>query len=272
MKSADADHRGLDHYRAYGYIPTELEEESVTKTLEYAFDDWAIAAMAMGMREESQGDSVLEELQVRFNHRAERWRKLLDSQTRFMRGKSAGGVWAEPFDPRRSDHREGTDYTEGNAWQHTWFVPHDIRGLILAMGGEEPFLAKLDSLFDMDSEITGEAPSADISGLIGQYAHGNEPSHHIAYMYNYAGQPWQTANRVREILRTQYDDTPFGLSGNEDCGQMTAWYVLSALGIYPVNPAQGAWVLGTPLFPETVIDLGRGKRFPAEYLPGRTLI
>ena len=130
-----------------------------------------------------------------------------------------------------------------------------------AMGGETAFLAKLDSLFSLDTIITGENISSDISGLIGQYAHGNEPSHHIAYLYNYAGKPWKTADRVREILTTQYDDTPFGLSGNEDCGQMTAWYVLSALGIYPVNPAEAAWVIGSPLFPETILDLGGGKSF-----------
>lgn len=253
VKSAREDHRGLEFYKSYGYIPTELEVESVTKTLEYAFDDWAIASMA--------ADLGHPELAQEFRDRAEGWRHLLDPETRFMRGKTVEGVWAEPFDPRRSDHREGTDYTEGNAWQHSWFVPHDVAGLMEAMGGETAFLAKLDSLFSLDTIITGENVSSDISGLIGQYAHGNEPSHHIAYLYNYAGKPWKTADRVREILATQYDDTPFGLSGNEDCGQMTAWYVLSALGIYPVNPAEAAWVIGSPLFPETVIDLGGGKRF-----------
>jgi predicted alpha-1,2-mannosidase len=253
VKSAREDHRGLEFYKRYGYIPTESEVESVTKTLEYAFDDWATAALA--------GELGHPELAAEFTVRSEGWRHLFDPGTRFMRGRTARGAWATPFDPRRSDHREGTDYTEGNAWQHSWFVPHDVAGLIQAMGGEHAFLAKLDSLFEMDTTVTGENVSADISGLIGQYAHGNEPSHHIAYLYNYARAPWKTADRVREILATQYDDTPFGLSGNEDCGQMTAWYVLSALGIYPVNPAEGAWVLGSPLFPEAVIDLGNGKTF-----------
>jgi predicted alpha-1,2-mannosidase len=253
VKSATADHRGLEHYKAFGYIPTELEVESVTKTLEYAFDDWALAAMALELGEENLHRHYLE--------RSEGWRHVFDPETRFMRGRTADGQWAEPFDPRRSDHREGTDYTEGNAWQHSWFVPHDVRGLMEAMGGEERFLAKLDSLFELDTIITGENVSADITGLIGQYAHGNEPSHHIAYLYNYAGRPWKTADRVREILATQYDDTPFGLSGNEDCGQMSAWYVLSALGIYPVNPAEGTWVVGSPLFPEATLDLGEGRRF-----------
>jgi predicted alpha-1,2-mannosidase len=253
VKSATADHRGLEHYKAFGYIPTELEVESVTKTLEYAFDDWALAALALELGEE--------ELHRHYLERSEGWRHVFDPETRFMRGKTADGRWAEPFDPRRSDHREGTDYTEGNAWQHSWFVPHDVLGLMEAMGGEEPFLAKLDSLFELDTIITGDNVSADITGLIGQYAHGNEPSHHIAYLYNYVGRPWKTAERVREILATQYDDTPFGLSGNEDCGQMSAWYVLSALGIYPVNPAEGTWVLGSPLFPEASLDLGGGRRF-----------
>jgi len=251
VKSARQDNRGLAHYKTFGYIPTELEVESVTKTLEYAFDDWAIASMA--------ADLGHEELAEEFRNRARGWQHLLDPDTRFMRGKTAEGRWAEPFDPRRSDHREGTDYTEGNAWQHSWFVPHDVAGLMEAMGGREAFLAKLDSLFTLDTIITGENVSADISGLIGQYAHGNEPSHHIAYLYNYAGQPWKTADRVRQILNTQYDDTPFGLSGNEDCGQMTAWYVLSALGLYPVNPAEGTWVIGSPIFPQAVVDLGRGQ-------------
>jgi len=275
VKSADADPRGLEHYKEYGYIPTELEVESVTKTLEYAYDDWAIASMAEEMLKErarsvsetgtpdgaTLSSAALEEIQLRFSHRAQRWGHLLDPDTRFMRGKTAEGQWAEPFDPRRSDHREGTDYTEGNAWQHTWFVPHDVRGLIEGMGGEDTFLTKLDSLFEMDSVITGENVSSDISGLIGQYAHGNEPSHHIAYLYNYAGQPWKTADRVREILRTQYDDTPFGLSGNEDCGQMTAWAVLSTLGLYQVNPADGNWVLGSPQFPEATLEVGGGRTF-----------
>jgi len=253
VKSAREDHRGLEFYKAYGYIPTELEGESVTKTLEYAYDDWAIASMAEDMDHP--------ELAAEFRERSQGWRHLLDPETRFMRGKTADGEWATPFDPRRSDHREGADYTEGNAWQHSWFVPHDVAGLMEAMGGKESFLAKLDSLFEIDTIVTGENVSADISGLIGQYAHGNEPSHHIAYLYNYAGAPWKTADRVREILATQYDDTPFGLSGNEDCGQMTAWYVLSALGIYPVNPAEAGWVIGSPIFPEAVIDLGGRRSF-----------
>jgi mannosidase alpha-like ER degradation enhancer 2 len=252
-KSAMAEHRGLDSYREYGYVPAELERESVTKTLEYAFDDWAIAAMAREL-----GD---EETHERFRERATWWRNVFDPETSFMRGRTAEGEWRKPFDPLLANHRIHTDYTEGNAWQHLWFVPHDVAGLMEAMGGEEAFLRKLDSLFTMESTLHGDRVSPDISGMIGQYAHGNEPSHHIPYLYNYVGRPGRTADRVRQIMATLYDDTPFGLSGNEDCGQMTAWYVLSALGVYPVNPAQPAWVLGSPLFPEAVIDLGNGRSF-----------
>ncbi len=245
--------RGVGAYVAYGFVPSDLEVESVTKTLELAFDDWAVASMALDLGEE--------EVFWEFQKRSLQWRNVFDPQTRFMRGRTSRGEWTQPFDPRRSDHREGTDYTEGNAWQHTWFVPHDVRGLIAAMGGDGPFLAKLDSLFELDTLVTGERPSPDISGMIGQYAHGNEPSHHIAYLYNFAGAPWKTADRVRTILTTQYRAAPDGLSGNEDCGQMSAWYIFSALGFYPVNPAAGVYVIGTPLFPEAVLDLGGGRTF-----------
>ncbi len=253
IHSARTRHRGLEFYQDYGYIPAELERESVTKTLEYAFDDWAIGAMA--------ADLGHTELAEEFRERAGAWRHLLDPETRFMRGRMADGSWREPFDPFLANHRIHTDYTEGNAWQHAWFVPHDVAGLMEGMGGEEAFLAKLDSLFEIESTLTGDRVSPDITGMIGQYAHGNEPSHHIAYLYNYAGRPWRTADRVREILSTQYNATPFGLSGNEDCGQMTAWYVLSALGIYPGNPAEAAWVLGSPIFDEAVLELGGGRTF-----------
>jgi predicted alpha-1,2-mannosidase len=165
-----------------------------------------------------------------------------------MRGRLADGNWVEPFDPLRSSHREDTDYTEGNAWQHSWFVPHDVAALVEGMGGDSAFVARLDHLFDQDTVVTGENVSADISGLIGQYAHGNEPSHHIAYLYSWAGRPDRTADRVRQILATQYRAAPDGLAGNEDCGQMSAWYVFGALGFYPVDPASGVYVLGVPQF------------------------
>lgn len=250
------DIRGVNFYKEYGYIPSDLEVESVTKNLEYAYDDWCIAQMAQ--------DLGYEEDYRYFMERAASYRQLFDADTGFMRGKMADGSWRAPFDPRRSEHRVNTDYTEGNAWQHSWFVPHDVAGLIDLHGGPAPFVRKLDSLFLISSEITGEHTSADISGLIGQYAHGNEPSHHIAYLYNYAGQPWKTQETVHEILTTQYDATPAGLCGNEDCGQMSAWYVFSALGFYPVNPAEGVYQLGSPLFESAEMQLPGDRIFRIE--------
>lgn len=252
-ESAMQDHRGLRFYKQYGYIPSELEVESVTKTLEYAYDDWAIASLA-----EQLGDAATAE---RFWERARGYRLVFDSTTGFMRGRRADGDWVTPFDPIRSSHAVNTDYTEGNAWQHSWFVPHDARGLIELMGGDAAFIAKLDSLFSLDTALTGENVSPDISGMIGQYAHGNEPSHHIAYLYAYAGAPWKTQERVRRILETMYRAAPDGLAGNEDCGQMSAWYVLSALGLYPVNPAEALYVIGSPLFEEASIELANGATF-----------
>ncbi len=254
--SAMQDIRGVQYLKEYGYVPSELEVESVTKTLEYAYDDWCIAQVARALGKEEDHNYFME--------RAGAYQKLFDAETGFMRGRLADGSWREPFDPKHSSHRVHTDYTEGNAWQHSWFVPHDVRGLIELMGGDEPFVRKLDELFSEDSNITGENVSADITGLIGQYAHGNEPSHHIAYLYAYAGAHWKTQNRVRDILFSQYNDQPDGLCGNEDCGQMSAWYVFSALGFYPVNPAEGVYVIGCPVFETATIRLGGGKTFTVE--------
>lgn len=179
-----------------------------------------------------------------------------------MRGKATDGhSWNTPFDPKFSNHRENTDYTEGNAWQHSWFVLHEPERLIDLHGGRENFTSKLEQLFTESSEITGDNVSADISGLIGQYAHGNEPSHHIAYLFNKAGKPWRTQYWVRHILKTQYNTKPDGLSGNEDAGQMSAWYVFSSLGLYPFNPAAAQYEITSPLFEETTINLGKGKQF-----------
>jgi len=183
----------------------------------------------------------------------------------FMRGKNAAGTaWHEPFDPKFSAHRVHADYTEGNAWQHSWFVPHDVEKLIQLYGDEKTFVTKLEQLFTESSEITGDNVSVDISGLIGQYAHGNEPSHHIAYMFNKANAPWKTQYWVNQILKTQYNTTPNGLSGNEDCGQMSAWYVFSALGIYPMNPASGEYQIGSPIFEKSVIKIKKGVDFVIE--------
>ncbi len=251
------DERGLNYYKKFGYIPYNLMDESVTITLEYAFNDWCVAQMAKALGKDDDYQY--------FTDRSKAYKHLFDTETGFMRGKSEDGLsWNEPFDPKHSNHRVHTDYTEGNAWQHSWFVPHDVGNFITLSGGEDSFTERLEQLFTESSEITGDFISADISGLIGQYAHGNEPSHHIAYMFNHANKPWRTQYWVRQILNTQYNTTPNGLSGNEDCGQMSAWYVLSAIGIYPMNPASGYYEIGSPIFEKTKINLPNGNTFNIE--------
>ena len=204
-----------------------------------------------------------------FLNRSKAYQQLFDKKSGFMRGKSVDGKsWNAPFDPKHSNHREQTDYTEGNAWQHSWFVPQAVDDLIAIHGGNEIFTSRLEKLFTESSEITGDNVSADITGLIGQYAHGNEPSHHIAYMFNHANQPWRTQYWARHIMDTQYNTTPNGLSGNEDCGQMSAWYVLSSIGLYPMNPASGEYEIGSPIFEKSTIKLPENKTFmiEAEYV------
>jgi predicted alpha-1,2-mannosidase len=251
------DERGLNFYKQYGYIPYNLLDESVTITLEYAYDDWCVAQMAKALGKNADYEFFLK--------RSQAYQYLFDPKTGFMRGKSDDGKsWNEPFDPKHSNHREHTDYTEGNAWQHSWFVPQNVDNLISIHDGNETFTKRLEQLFTESSEITGNNVSADISGLIGQYAHGNEPSHHIAYMFNHAGQPWRTQYWVRHILDTQYNTTPNGLSGNEDCGQMSAWYVFSSMGLYPMNPASGEYEIGSPIFEKATINLEGGKTFVIE--------
>lgn len=248
------DERGLINYKKYGYIPYTLIDESVTITLEYAYNDWCVAEMAKALGKDDDYQFFL--------NRSKAYAYLFDNETGFMRGKSEDGKsWNEPFDPKHSNHREQTDYTEGNAWQHSWFVPHAVTDLIGLHGGNETFTKRLEQLFTESSEITGDNISADITGLIGQYAHGNEPSHHIAYMFNHANQPWRTQYWARHIMDTQYNTTPNGLSGNEDCGQMSAWYVLSSVGLYPMNPASGDYEIGTPIFEKSTINLPNGKTF-----------
>lgn len=248
------DERGLINYKKYGYIPYTLIDESVTITLEYAYNDWCVAEMAKALGKDDDYQFFL--------NRSKTYAYLFDNETGFMRGKSEDGKsWNEPFDPKHSNHREQTDYTEGNAWQHSWFVPHAVTDLIGLHGGNETFTKRLEQLFTESSEITGDNISADITGLIGQYAHGNEPSHHIAYMFNHANQPWRTQYWARHIMDTQYNTTPNGLSGNEDCGQMSAWYVLSSVGLYPMNPASGDYEIGTPIFEKSTINLPNGKTF-----------
>ena len=252
--SAMQDIRATDHYREYGFIPYDKAGQSVTRTLEYAYDDWCIAQMAKAL--DKQADFDL------FMQRSRSYRPVFDAKTGFMRAKMADGSWKVPFDPQYSSHDFAiAEYTEGNAWQHSWFVPHAVEDLIALHGGNEKFITKLDSLFSISSEIRGDNASVDISGLIGQYAHGNEPSHHIAYLYNFADAHYKTQERVRHIMTSQYNDTPHGLCGNEDCGQMSAWYVFSALGMYPVNPADGKYHFGSPIFDEAEIMHHNGSSF-----------
>lgn len=243
---------GLENYKKYGYVPCDMEMESVARTLEYAFDDWAIARFASL----TNHPDICKE----FRARSLNYKNVIDPVTLLARGKTKDGLWRTPFYPLRSEHRSD-DYCEGNAWQWTFFVPHDIDGLSKLMGGKEVLASRLDSLFTMDSSLEGETVSGDISGLIGQYAHGNEPGHHTIYMYNEVGQPYKTQKYVNEVLTTLYDTTPTGICGNEDTGQMSAWYVFSSLGFYPMDPVSGRYELGAPLFDRAVINLSSGRQF-----------
>lgn len=241
-----------EHYTKYGYFPTDLTEaESVSSTLESVYDDYAAADMAKRMGKEEEA--------AYFAKRADYYKNLFDPSTKFMRPKKADGTWKSPLNPSQVGHSEsiGGDYTEGNAWQYTWHVQHDVPGLIALFGGEEAFLQKLDSVFTVKLETT----QADVTGLIGQYAHGNEPSHHVAYLYTLAGRPERTQELIRQIFDTQYLPKPNGLCGNDDCGQMSAWYMFSAMGFYPVNPVSGEYVFGAPQFPKFTLHLADGKTF-----------
>jgi predicted alpha-1,2-mannosidase len=260
MKRAMVDNwRGLEYYRKQHFIPADLEEESVSKTFEYCYNDWAIAHVAKKLGRDDDAQMLLD--------RSLYYRNYFDAGTGFMRPKFADGTWTDsnegkgtiPFNPIALGHNpKFRDYTESNAWQTTFATQHDPAGLIDMFGGREQFVAKLDGLFAAPSTLPADAPP-DIAGLVGQYAHGNEPSHHIAYLYVYAGQPWKTQARVRSLMETMYADQPDGLEGNEDVGQMSAWYVLSALGFYPVDAVSGNYILGSPLFEHAVVNLGNGK-------------
>ncbi len=233
-----------------GYIPCDLEYESVAKGLEYAYDDWCISLLA-----EAAGDTAGV---ARYAELGNAYKQYFDPSVRFMRGNDSKGNWRTPFSPRSSNHR-ADDYCEGTAWQWTWYVPQDVDGLISLMGGEDAFAGKLDSLFTADSSLEGDLVSSDISGLIGQYAHGNEPSHHIIYLYNYANQPWKAQELVDKVLKEQYRADIDGLSGNEDCGQMSAWYILSSLGFYQVAPGRPVYSIGRPWFEHAEVRLPNGK-------------
>ena len=251
-KSAMLDERGLKYMKEYGYIPYDKgESEGLSKAMEYAIADWSIAQVAQSMGKTEDYEYFLK--------RSKAYTHYFDKSTGFMRGLSSDGKFRTPFNPFESVHRDN-DYTEGNAWQYTWLVPHDVKGLVDLFGSKEAFVQKLDSLFVVEGSL-GEHASPDISGLIGQYAHGNEPSHHVLYLYPYVGQPWKTADKVRQVMKELYFDKPAGLSGNEDVGQMSAWYVLSALGFYQVEPAGGKYVFGSPIVDEAIIKVKDGKEF-----------
>lgn len=255
--SAMRDVLGLEAYKKNGFISMDDEHESVSKTLEYAYDDWCIAQMAQLLNKQ-------EDYQY-FIKRSQNWKNLFDWETGFMRPKKNGG-WDKPFDPREVNN----NFTEGNSWHYSFFVPHDIYGMIEAYGGPEKFEAKLDEMFNSESKTTGRE-QADVTGLIGQYAHGNEPSHHMAYLYNYVGKPEKTKEKAHYILTEFYKNTPDGLIGNEDCGQMSAWYVLSAMGIYAVTPGMEKWESIEPIFDEIKIKDERGKNlvnYKKEYVNG----
>ncbi len=242
--------RGNGLRQKYGYIPFDLfGNESVAYDMEYALADWAIAQAA-----EAMGDSINKEY---FENRSHSYRNYFDASTGFMRGKDSKGNWRDPFNEFNTSHRVN-DYCEGNAWQYTWLVPHDVEGLRDCFGSKERMISRLDSLFTVSSELQGTDISPDVSGFIGQYAHGNEPGHHTAYLYTMLGYPEKTADLVREICSTMYTTEVDGLSGNEDVGQMSAWYILSAIGMYEVEPGSGRYWFGTPLFEEVEIDVPGG--------------
>lgn len=241
----------LKDYMKLGYVPIDKEPEGASKTLEYAYDDWTIARMAEAMGRKKVAD--------RFYKRAGNWRNVFDKKTGFVRARKSDGGFRTPFDPARAGYN--TDYTEGNAWEYSWYEPQDIGGLIHALGGERKLIAKLNQVFDTQVDPREFANVEDISGLIGYYAQGNEPSQHIAYLYDYAGAPWMTQKRLTEIVTTQYHAGPKGLPGNDDCGQMSAWLIFTALGFYPVTPASNQYVIGRPFVKRAALHLPNGKTF-----------
>ena len=247
LHSADQNHLGLDSYKNNGFIAANDEPESVSKTLEYAYDDWCIAQMAK--------DLGNEEDYLRFIERAQSYKNIFDPNTGFMRAKM-NHSWFEPFNPAEVNF----NYTEANSWQYSFYVPQDVKGFYEYLGGKDKLEAKLDELFTTSSKAVGRH-QVDITGLIGQYAHGNEPSHHMAYLYNYINKPWKSQERVAQILSEMYSNTPDGLSGNEDCGQMSSWYVLSAMGIYSVTPGLDYYTIGSPRLNKAIINLENGNQF-----------
>jgi predicted alpha-1,2-mannosidase len=255
-RATEDDYRGLGYYRKMGFIPCDLEDEAVSKTLEYAYDDWAMAQLARAAGAEDDRKLLLQ--------RSRNYKNVFDPSITFMRGRMADKSWANPFDPRGMGHsKKWRDFTESNSRQATFLNQHDLYEYMKLFGGEKGFVEKLDALFNQSSELPPDAPP-DIAGMVGQYAHGNEPSHHVGYLYAYAGAHWKTQARVRMLLETEYSTYLDGLAGNEDCGQMSAWYVISALGFYAVDPASGNYVFGGPMFDRATVNLGNGKTLVIE--------
>ncbi|WP_418696290.1 GH92 family glycosyl hydrolase [Bacteroides sp.] len=243
--SSEKNKKGADYYIKYGFIPSNIKKESISCLLEFAYDDWCIARMAQAMGKEDVYQKYIE--------RSQNYINVFDGSTKFFRPKRMDGNWETPFNLVEI----GRAYTEATAWQYRFFVPHDVYGMVQLFGGKEEFVAALDSIFTVESEVDGDL--VDITGLIGQYVHGNEPSHHIAYLYDYVGQPWKTQEMTRRLLHEMYQPTPEGVIGNEDCGQMSAWYILSSLGLYSVCPGSNEFTLTSPLFEKAVVTLAGGK-------------
>ncbi|HEV2695224.1 MAG TPA: GH92 family glycosyl hydrolase [Verrucomicrobiae bacterium] len=247
IASTDKNREQLKNYRDQGFIPTADGRQSVSKVLEYAYDDSCIARFAKALGK----DDVAE----KYFQRSQNWTNVFDPSTGFMRGKIEDGSWVTPFGEKEQSSINFSEYTEANAWQYNFFVLHNVPGLIEKLGGDEKFVARLDEMFDTPKTIPNLAMIPDVTGVIGMYSHGNEPDHHVAYLYNYAGQPWKTQARVRQVANTLYNDTPAGICGNDDCGQTSAWYVFTSLGFYPVDPVSGIYILGSPLVNEANLKL-----------------
>ncbi len=254
--TTDQNREQMNDYRDKGFIPTGDHVQSVSKVLEYAYDDACIARFAKALGKDAVAEKYLK--------RSDNWQNVFDSSTGFMRGKTADGNWVTPFNQNAINSINFNEYTEANAWQYNFFVLQDVPGLIAKLGGDDKFTARLDEMFDTRETIPNLSMIPDVTGVIGMYAHGNEPVHHVAYLYNYAGQPWKTQARVRQVANTLYTNTPAGICGNDDCGQMSAWYVFTAMGFYPVDPASGIYVLGSPLLDKITL------RLDSKYYKGKT--
>jgi predicted alpha-1,2-mannosidase len=244
-----APYGNLGEYMRLGYVPVDHDEEAASKTMEYAFDDWTIARMARAMKRTDVAET--------FEKRAANWRNNFNVKDGFVEPRLASGAFRTPFDPAKAG--AGSGFTEGNAWQYSWYQPQDVAELIGLLGGSKQLIAKLDAMFSAKVDPNEYAEVEDISGMIGQYIHGNEPSHHLAYLYDYAGAPWRTQERLKEIVESQYRPAPDGLVGNDDLGQMSAWLVFTSLGFYPVAPSSNEYVIGRPFVDRATLHLPTGK-------------